>query len=86
MIMVPAMVTVPALLVDIYVRGHGTTQQVTKCGCVCARAQGHGTTKQVTKCMFVHAPVGGGEEGGKGKGKKRKKVALPINLTPNTET
>ena len=35
MIMDPAMVTVPALLVDIYDKVHGTVKQVTKCMCVC---------------------------------------------------
>jgi len=31
----PAMVTVPARLVDIYDKVHGTAKQVTKCVCVC---------------------------------------------------
>ena len=31
----PAMVTVPAWLVDTYDKVHGTAKQVTKCLCVC---------------------------------------------------
>ena len=65
MIMDPAMVTVPALLVDIYDKVHGTVKQVTKCMCVCMHVC-------VCVCVCVCACVWGRGKGGEG-GKERKR-------------